>query len=192
MVLKETYSTKCKDYLSSLLMQQQSHFHYEVVMWALGVSTGDVFKFLSHRESLGRVKFHVETFVYMALNQFAVFIFNENDNSNFDQILQLTKDKENSNISKKKKKNKKKEDIVNKNDKDKDRISITDSLKLSSDQLNVSISINSSYADSHYSLNEVISTKQCNLTSITDSEKDLNHQLNLNSPINIIKDASID
>jgi hypothetical protein len=175
-------------------MQQQSHFHYEVVMWALGVSTGDVFKFLSHRESLGRVKNHVETFVYMALNQFAVFIFNENDNSNFDQILQLTKDKENSNISKKKKKNKKKEDIVNKKDKDKDNdhISITDSLKLSSDQFNVSISINSNYADSPYSLNEVISTKQCNLISITDSEKDLNHQLNQNSPINLIKDANLD
>jgi len=77
-------------------------------MWALGISSGDVFRFLSHRESLGKIKSHVEAFIYMALHQFAVFIFNENDNSNFDQILQLTKDKDI--LGKKRKKKGKKEE----------------------------------------------------------------------------------
>lgn len=89
-------------------MQSQPQFTYEIVMWALGISSGDVFRFLAHRESLGKIKPHVEAFIYMALHQFAVFIFNENDNSNFDQILQLTKDKDI--VGKKRKKKGKKEE----------------------------------------------------------------------------------
>lgn len=97
-------------------MQSQPQFHYEIVMWALGISSGDVFRFLAHRESLGKIKSHVEAFIYMALHQFAVFIFNENDNSNFDQILQLTKDKDST--TKKRKKKGKKDDKDCKNSSD--------------------------------------------------------------------------
>lgn len=127
-------------------MQKEGVFHYEIVMWSLGNSTGDVFKYLSHRESLGRIKSSVEAFIHMALHQFAVFIFNENDNSNFDQILQLTKEKDTNN-KKRKKNNKKKDELLTNKD------------KLSSNSVensNLPNSVETSYFESPKSDNEVI------------------------------------
>lgn len=153
-------------------------FHYEVVMWALGNSTGDVFKFLSHRQSLGRIKGSVEAFIKMALHQFAVFIFNENDNSNFDQILQLAKEKDSNN--KKRKKNNKKKDEVNKDKQ----------LSITSENSNLSLMIDSSLNESPNSDNEtIISTNPCN--SIKNLSNSLNDCKNSHKNSPIVKDSQI-